>query len=62
MVRSKAVLEPGVICAWINKACKSELLNPAQSLHLGSIGNLLSKAVQFNKPMHRISNFSHLNK
>ena len=59
VVGSQAVLEAGMIGAGIDQAGETELLDPAQPLHLGRVSHLLGIILQLDIAMHRISNFSH---
>ena len=46
MVCTQAVLEPGVICSGVDQICETELLYPAQPLHLWRAYQSSSKVVK----------------
>jgi hypothetical protein len=59
MVCSQAVLEPGVICSGVDQICETELLYPAQPLHLWRAYQSSSKVVKLNIAVNWVSDLYH---
>ena len=60
MIGPQAVLEASVIGTGVDKARQAELLDPAQSLHLGRVCDFQGKALQQNVAVHGVTDLCHL--
>jgi len=59
VIGPKAVLEAGMVGPGIDQTGQTELLDPAQPLHLGCVRHLLGILLQPDIAVHRISDFGH---